>query len=117
MYTKSLLKESSVYENACIAKDLTPLRARLLNYVKEECDGKFIKFRTINGNIRIMEAECGHINAGKNKWLIVKLPDDLFHLGIDIDFRKLNYKNAFKIIKMLLNKMLLIINSVHHCDD
>ena len=38
------------------------------------------------------EAESSHINVGKNKWLVVKSPDDLFHLGIDIDFRKLNYK-------------------------
>ena len=38
----------------------------------------------------MMEADCDHINAGKNKWLIVKSLDDLFYLAIDIGFRKLN---------------------------
>ena len=53
---KSLLKEAPYYENVYIAEDLTPLQARLLNYVEEECDCRFIKCHTINGNIRVMEA-------------------------------------------------------------
>ena len=40
----------------------------------------------------MMSFELDPNNTGMNNWLVVKSPDDLFKLGIDIDFEKLNYK-------------------------
>ena len=43
LFSKSKLKNcnNGKFNNAFITEDLTPLRSKLLNYVKNDCDGKF----------------------------------------------------------------------------
>ena len=52
-YKKSELKKSEDYKNAFVVEDITPLRQKLLNYVKNECDGEFVLRHTYNGKIRM----------------------------------------------------------------
>ena len=78
--------------NAFNTKDLTLLRAKLLRYIKQECDGRFAKVHTING--KIIMKETSDENDGNNKsdengnamWLKIETPDDLHRHGVDIDF-------------------------------
>ena len=50
---KSKLRNLKQYENAFISEDLTILKSRLLNYVKNECDDDFVLCHTRNGKIRM----------------------------------------------------------------
>ena len=52
MFAKTKLKELENYTHCFITEDLTPLRAKLLQYVKNECDDKFVLVHTMNGKIR-----------------------------------------------------------------
>ena len=83
-----------------ISEDLTPLRAKLLNYCKNECDKKFVLCHTINGKIRFKKSavkeglpqdEDGK-DTGTGDWITVTSPDDLFKAGIDVDFEKIKYE-------------------------
>ena len=87
------------FDNAFITEDLTSLRSKLLNYVKNDCDGKFVLCQTYNGRIRMKRSsrEQGVLtNGGKDEgtgnWIVISSPDDLFRLDVDVDFAKLNYK-------------------------
>ena len=53
LFSKSKLKECNdeKFKNAFITEDLTPLRSKLLNYVKNDCEGKFVLCHTYNGRI------------------------------------------------------------------
>jgi len=35
------------------SEDITPLRSKLLNLVKNDCDGDFVLYHTYNGKIQI----------------------------------------------------------------
>ena len=97
LYSKSKLKQSEEYQNAFIAEDLTSLRSKLLRYVKNECEGKFVLCHTMNGKIRMKESAAKHgkllgsdeKDLGVGKWLTVVSPDDLFKFDIDVGFDKL----------------------------
>ena len=52
-YKKSELKKSEDYKNALVVEDITPLRQKLLNYAKNECNGEFVLRHTYNGKIRM----------------------------------------------------------------
>jgi len=94
---KSNLKEIENLSDAFITEDLTPLRAKLLHYMKTECSEKFVSIHTINGNIRMKKSakKPGEVLDGKDEgtgnWIYVKSIDDLFKLGVDLDFAKLGY--------------------------
>ena len=71
LFSKSKLKEcnNEKFKNAFITEDLTPLCSKLLNYVKNECDGKFVLCHTYNGRIRMKRSarEQGVLtNGNKN---------------------------------------------------
>ena len=90
---------------AFITEDLTPLRSKLLNYVKNDCDGKFVLCHTYNGRIRMKRSACEQgvmTDNGKGEvtvnWIVISSPDDLLRLDVDVDFAKLDYK------PMLINK-------------
>ena len=55
LFSKSKLKNCNnrKFNYAFITKDLMPLRSKLLNYVKNDCDGKFVLCHTYNGRIRM----------------------------------------------------------------
>ena len=53
LFSKSKLKNcnNGKFNNAFITEDLTPLRSKLLNYVKSDCDGKFVLCHTQNKKV------------------------------------------------------------------
>ena len=69
-----------------ISEDLTPFRAKLLHYVKQECDNKFVQCQTINGKIRFrkltikegLSLDENGKDPGTGNWMTVTSPDDQF---------------------------------------
>ena len=85
LYGKSKLKKNGKLKNMLITKDLTPLRFKLLSYVKNECNGNFMLCHTYNGKIRMKRSakkaglpldENGK-DQGTGKCLTVTTVDDL----------------------------------------
>ena len=96
LHAKKNLKGSKNYPKAFLTEDLTPLRSKLLNYVKYECNDKFVLCYSMNGRIRMKKASGRIDKEGKDNgvgdWISVASPDDLFKHGVnDFDFGKLNY--------------------------
>ena len=97
LFEKSKLKKSMHFGNAFIAEDLTPLRSKLLRYVKKECDNDFVLCHSYNGKIRMKKStqkaglplDKNGNDQGTGKWLTITSVDDLFK--INVDFEKLNY--------------------------
>ena len=56
LFAKSKLKNSQEFSNAFISEDLTPLKSKLQQYVKKECNNKFVFCHTNNGNIRMKKS-------------------------------------------------------------
>lgn len=86
---KKCLKEKSEYKDVFINDDLTPLRARLLGYVKS-LDG--IKSAwTIDGRIFCQpEYPTGLEPERRPKPIVVESPDDLHRLGVtQVDYSRL----------------------------
>ena len=87
------------FSQVFITEDLTPLRSKLLQYIKKECQNDFVLGHTFNGNIRMKRSakkqgliEEGEKDQGTGVWLTVSSPDDLFNYDVDINFKTLNYK-------------------------
>ena len=99
LFEKSKLKGSRYLSNAFITEDLTPLRSKLLNYIKYECNDEFVLCHSYNGKIRMKKSSIkaglpldkNGKDQGTGKWLTVSSIDDLFKYNVDIDFEKLNY--------------------------
>ena len=115
VYAKSKLKSSERNSGVFITEDLIPLRYKLLNYVKNKCDDRFVLCHTLNGKIRMKKSakkagkplgENGK-DEGIGNWLTITSPDDLFKHNIDVDFEELNYQ------PLLINRM----NKVYDSDD
>ena len=49
--SKKKLKDSVRFSNVYVAEDLTSLQAKLLRYVKNECNNQFEQIHTKNGSI------------------------------------------------------------------
>ena len=108
LFAKAELKNKANFRDAFITEDLTQLRYKLLKYVKNNCDNRFVMCHSHNGKIRMKESARTDDNntncngegkglrkkdkdEGKGNWIVVSSPDDLFNLGIDnIDFKALN---------------------------
>ena len=97
---KSKLKKSMHFGNAFIAEDFTPLRSKLLRYVKKKkCDNDFVLCHSYNGKIRMKKSaqkaglplDKNGNDQGTGKWLTITSVDDLFKINVDVDFEKLNY--------------------------
>ena len=91
LFAKSKLKNSAEFQNVFISEDLTPLRSKLLQYVKKENNNNFVLCHTINGNIKMKKsAEKASLiqehekDEGAGPWLNVSCPDDLFKYNVDI---------------------------------
>ena len=99
LFEKSKLKKSIHFGNAFITEDLTPLRSKLLRYVKKECDNDFVLCHSYNGKIRMKKSaqkaglplDKNGNDQGTGKWLTITSVDDLFKINVDVDFEKLNY--------------------------
>ena len=95
---KSHLKNNDRYPDAFITEDITPLRSKLLYYIKNECEGRFVLCHTLNGRIRMKKSAKYEGKIGKNEedegigdWITISTPDDLFKHNVNLDFKKLNY--------------------------
>ena len=60
-----------------------------MNYAKTNYNNRFVMRHSYNGKIRIKEA-----GKKEGKWIVVMSPDDLFKLGIEIDFKAFNFSTA-----------------------
>ena len=84
------------YADSFITEDLAPNRSTLLWYMKKRCDGKFQKCHTIEGRIKATVKD----QQGKDQWITVSNPDELFEHYDDIDIDALNKKNRkYQILK------------------
>ena len=99
LFAKSNLKKTQEFSQVFITEDLTPLRSKLLQYIKKECQNDFVLGHTFNGNIRMKRSakkqgliEEGEKDQGTGVWLTVSSPDDLFNYDVDINFKTFNYK-------------------------
>ena len=100
--SKKKLKDSARFSNVYVAEDLTSLRAKLLRYVKDECNNQFEQIHTKNGSILMKtsaETDESQPNERKGKWIKIDSPDDLYRYNIDIDFKKLDYMPLCQINK------------------
>ena len=69
------------FKDVFICEDLTPMRNRLVWYIKQKCKTKFTKLHTRNGVIRVKKE--GH-KSDSDPWLLISNPDELFpHLDPD----------------------------------
>ena len=90
--SKKKLKDSAKFSN--VAEEMTSLQAKLLRYVKDECNNQFEHIHTKNGSILMKtsaETDESQPNERKDKWIKIDLPDDLHRYNINIDFKKLDY--------------------------
>ena len=98
IFAKAELKKSANFPNVLISEDLTQLRYKLLNYVKNKCDDRFAMCHSYNGRIRMKEAAIDNSRIsskkeGKGNLIVISSTDDLFKLGID--FKELVYQPLF----------------------
>ena len=89
MFSKKHLKSHSTFKDSFFTEDLTPFRSKLLWYVKNHCNGKFVKVHTRDGNIT---AQLNDAQSDNDPWVTIKTPDDLFDHGIDVNLDILNEK-------------------------
>ena len=92
--SKKKLKDRARFSNVYVAEDLISLRAKLLRYVKNECNNQFEQIHTKSGSTLIKisaETDESQPNERKGKWIKIDSPDDLYRYSIDIDFKKLDY--------------------------
>lgn len=89
MTSKKNLKNKPNYERVFINDDLTPLRARLLGYVKK-IPGVERAF-ALDGRIHChLKSPLGLAPNQRPKPVIVETPDDLFRLGVtSVDYQEL----------------------------
>ena len=113
LFSKLKLKECNdeKFKNAFITEDLTALRSKLLNYVKNDWEGKFVLCHTYNSRIRMKKSarEQGALTDGSKdestgNGIVISSLVDLFRLDINVDLAKLDYKP-------------MLINEVNHCDS
>ena len=82
--------KSGKYKDVFISENLTPMRSRLLWYMKKKCNTKFNKIHSRDGAIK---AKIEGRDSPNDPWITVRTPDDLFpHLDEDdeFDFREFN---------------------------
>ena len=76
--------KSGKWKDVFIAEDLTPMRSRLVWYIKQKCKTKFTKLHTRDGVIRVKKDGK---DSDDDPWLRISNPDDLFpHLDEDDAF-------------------------------
>ena len=66
LHAKKKLKGSKNYSKAILTQDLSPLRSKLLNYVKFECNDKVVLCHSMNGCIRMKKASGRVDEEGKD---------------------------------------------------
>ena len=94
IFAKAKLKNSELFPGVYLKKDLTPLRKRLVNYVKAKCNDQSVMHHTINGKIRMKHSAAkagkplgdGGRDEGLGNWLAISSPEHLFKYNIDVDF-------------------------------
>ena len=89
MTKKRNLRDKPAYDKVYINDDLTPLRQKLLGYVKDLPVTE--KAWTIGGRILVQKRSPPGLPAEKiPKPVMIESPDDLFHLGVDVvDYERL----------------------------
>ena len=115
--------KSGKFKDVFITEDLTPMRSRLIWYMKEKCKTKFTKLHTRNGVIRVKKQGK---DSDADPWLKVSNPDELFpHLDEDdvFDIELFNKDlHGFQILPDIpeptfLDDVLQSLNEINHDDE
>ena len=67
--------KSGKYKNVFITEDLTPMRSRLVWFIKNKCKTKFTNLHTRDGVIRVKKEGQ---DSDDDPWLQISNPDELF---------------------------------------
>ena len=84
MFTKAKLKKSENFQDSFITKDSTQLCYKLLTYVNNNCNNRFVMRHSYNRKIRTKEsAKTGDASdSGKDEgtgdWIATSSRDNLF---------------------------------------
>ena len=87
--SKKHLKSNRNFAGSFITENLTPFRSKLLWYVKNHCNGRFVNCHTRDGNIT---AQLSDAQGENDPWVYIKSPDDLFQYNINVNFKLLKEK-------------------------
>ena len=87
--SKKHLKSSSNFAGSFITENLTPFRSKLLWYVKNHCNGRFVNCHTRDGNIT---AQLNEAQGDNDPWVCIKSPEDLFQYNVNVNFKLLKEK-------------------------
>ena len=105
LFAKSNLKKTQEFLQVFITEDLTPLRLKLLQYIKKECQIDFVLGHTFNGNIRMKKSakkqgliEEGEKDQGTGVWLTVSSPDDLLIMTLTSTLKHLTTSHYYLIV-------------------
>ena len=89
-------KKTGKYKDVFIVEDLTPMRSRLVWFIKKEFGHKFCNVHTMNGTIRLKKSETDR------EWIHVNNPDDLFkHLDSQDEFNLERFNEGLHTFKIL----------------
>ena len=84
MMGRKKLKDNVKYKGTYINDDLTVLRSKLLNFVKES--GRFGRVWTVAGRIHVSKkVPVGTTSNGNERPLVISNADELFDIGFDAD--------------------------------
>ncbi|KAL8619926.1 hypothetical protein ACOMHN_015209 [Nucella lapillus] len=88
MKNRRNLKDKESYKQVFLNDDMTALRFRLMTYIKTS--GKFGRVWASEGKVFVQPKQPPGASAGeKPEVFVVQSPDDLFDIGLDVDFAKL----------------------------
>ena len=112
--------KSGKHKNVFIAEDLTPMRSRLLWFIKNKCKTKFTNLHTRDGVIRLKKEGQ---DSDDDPWLRISNPDDLFpHLDEDDIFNVELFNqdlHGFKLLPDIPEPHFLndLLTSLKECED
>ena len=93
------------FKDVFICEDLTPMRSRLVWFIKNNHSDKFCNVHTMNGVIRMKEKKGTDAETADSNWLSVSNVDDLYKLldrEEDFDIVEFNKGlHGFKILPQL----------------
>ena len=88
IFSKRHLKKHPSFKNSFFTENLTPFRSKLLWYIKNKCDGKFVNVHTRDGNINV-QLKGEHEKT--DPWYIIRSPEDLWKkFGVVVNLKHIN---------------------------
>jgi len=94
---KTIMNSCTPSPNSRIILHLVVLlswKTKLLNYIKNDCDDRFVFYHTVNEKMRMKRSAKkddvvltpGEKDSDIGRWFIVNTPDNLFKHEVDLNF-------------------------------